>query len=242
MSSPQTVLQSILDSGRVENGAGEARQLRGHIGKPEGELCQELIREHEVSECLEVGCAYGIASLYISEALREKSDPHHTIIDPLELGKWEGIGLQNLEQAGISFWDYIEQGSELALPELVREGRHFDFVLIDGYHTFDHTMIDLFYSTKLLRVGGILALDDANHPPVYKAARYFSEYPCYEKVGATPSKSVLKGVLTSILPLASSTLSFAFPQALVDRLGTDRLIAFQKTNEDDRPWDWYRQF
>lgn len=45
----------------------------------------------------------------------------------------------------------------------------FDFGYIDGFHTFDHTMIDLFYVSGMIRVGAFIAADDVNMPAVNRA-------------------------------------------------------------------------
>ena len=39
----------------------------------------------------------------------------------------------------------------------------FDFIFIDGWHTFDYTLVDMFYADRLLRIGGYLLIDDALH-------------------------------------------------------------------------------
>ncbi len=45
---------------------------------------------------------------------------------------------------------------------------YLDFIFIDGWHTFDYTLIDFFYADKLLRKDGIILIDDALHKGVEK--------------------------------------------------------------------------
>ena len=72
------------------------------------------------------------------------------------------------------------------MPELLKAGRKIDFAFIDGWHTFDFSFVDFFYAHKMLTVGGLIALDDANIPSVRKQARYilanhsYSVYKCLE--------------------------------------------------------------
>jgi predicted O-methyltransferase YrrM len=66
------VLQAILASKKVTTDSGIERLLDYHIDSAEGEFVQSLIRKHRPQVILEVGCAYGISSLYIGEALRER--------------------------------------------------------------------------------------------------------------------------------------------------------------------------
>jgi hypothetical protein len=76
------VLQAILASKKVTTDSGIERPLDYHIDSAEGEFVQSLIRKHRPRVILEVGCAYGISSLYIGEALREHGGTKHIIIDP----------------------------------------------------------------------------------------------------------------------------------------------------------------
>ncbi len=54
----------------------------------------------------------------------------------------------------------VEQPSHLALPELFRNGERFDFVFIDGNHTFDFVLLDFFYADRMLEIGGVIGFDD----------------------------------------------------------------------------------
>jgi len=71
-----------------------------------------------------------------------------------------------------------------ALPELLKNSEaKFDFIFIDGWHTFDYTLIDFFYADKLLKVGGIIIIDDALHKGVEKSVKYIStNYKFYQKL------------------------------------------------------------
>src|SRR5499427_5329093 len=77
------ILQAILASKKVTTDSGIERPLDYNIDSAEGEFVQSLIRKHRPRVVLEVGCAYGISSLYIGEALREHGGSKHIIIDPM---------------------------------------------------------------------------------------------------------------------------------------------------------------
>ncbi len=57
-------------------------------------------------------------------------------------------------------------------------------MFIHGWHTFDHTLIDLFYANLMIKVAGIIVIDDCSKPAVGKAVNYFSKYPAYKSAGA----------------------------------------------------------
>jgi predicted O-methyltransferase YrrM len=94
------LLRSIFSSGSVTTEDGAIRGLRGAISQEEGDFIQEIIRSARPRVSVEVGCAYGVSSLYICEALREVSAAKHIVMDPYQHSEWEGIGLANLKRAG----------------------------------------------------------------------------------------------------------------------------------------------
>ena len=208
---------------------------------------QALIRDHpHISDTLEIGCAFGISSLYICESLSERANPTHTIIDPNQSSKWMSVGAHNLDRAGYDFYELLEMPSELALPQLLKAGRRFDFVFIDGWHTFDHVMLDVFYSTPLLRAGGILVIDDCTLASVGKAIMYVKQYPCYEIVGSVPDehssrKRRAARLLSAIVPERLGI--FLLPARYYNQVYNQHtMVAFQKVAEDDRDWLWHAPF
>lgn len=236
---PKKTLKMIMKNKEVLSKDNEKRKLKGNIGKEIGKTISKLIRNKRFEKTLEIGCAYGISSLYICAGLLEAERPSHTIVDPLQNKKWEGIGLNNLDKSGIKYYRFIDKGSEIALPELLKKEESFDFILVDGWHSFDQTMIDLFYSTSLLRVGGILAIDDVNHPSVNKAFRFFSSFPCYSNHEVKNSKSKTKSKLDKLIGnMHPGVLDFFIPAPLLDRLNFKRFVALKKTENDNHHWKW----
>src|SRR5262249_48938074 len=142
------------------------RPLQYHISEEEGYFIQELIRRARPELSLEVGCAYGISSLYICEALREVGAKKHVIIDPNQhvphggpFSGFEGVGLANLRRAGYGdLVDFHEVPSYQCLSRFTEEGLKCDFAFIDGAHTFDYVLVDFFLIDKLLKPGGIVVL------------------------------------------------------------------------------------
>lgn len=62
------------------------------------------------------------------------------------------------------------------LPKVIERGVTVDFAFIDGMHTFDYTLIDLFFCDKLLRPGGIMCVHDMNLPGKKRALSYLMKY------------------------------------------------------------------
>jgi predicted O-methyltransferase YrrM len=248
------VISSIIDeiqrTGVVTDEAGNQHPLESGLEIQEGRLLYELIASDEtIQKTIEIGCAYGLSSLYICSALSGKSNPKHTIVDPFQSEQWRGIGVLNLKRAGFRFFELIETASEFALPELVRrEQGTFDLVFIDGWHTFDHTLLDLFYANRLIRVGGYIVIDDCSWASVGKAVAYFSNYPSY-KIAAQSEhsgswKRIIKKVVRAVLP--PHVGQYIVPQHWHDRYYIrayfSSMVALQKTSEDNRAFDWFHPF
>jgi|694.fasta_scaffold145898_1 predicted O-methyltransferase YrrM len=65
----------------------------------------------------------------------------------------------------------LRHPQDSAMPKFLTK-KPFDFIFIDGWHTFDYTLVDMFYADRLLRIGGYLLIDDALHQGPSKAIAY----------------------------------------------------------------------
>jgi hypothetical protein len=190
--------------------------------------------------------AYGISGLYICEAMNELGgDSTHTMIDPMQRELWRDIGLRNLKEAG--FEDkvrFYREGSEITLPRLARDGATYDFIFIDGFHTFDHAMVDVFYSTRLLAEEGVLVLDDANWPSINKLVNYVAQFPCYEWIGGPRGGGLLgKLARTKLKDLPKTVLHRLRKHGLGGTSVTKgSIVALRKIAADERPSDWFVGF
>ena len=141
------------------------------INKQEGEYITSIIKKHHLKKCLEVGFANGISALYILSASKKTT---LTSLDPFQKTQWNNNGVKLLTNSKlIKRHKLIEKKSYIAMPELLEDNEEkFDFIFIDGWHTFDYTLLDFFYADKLLRTGGIIIIDDAKHLGVAKCIKY----------------------------------------------------------------------
>ena len=238
------LLKDILECGHMTDLDGCPRPISAHVSENEGRFLQELFRRYEVQSSLEIGCAFGISSLYMCEVLQANPRATHTIIDPKQSKLWGGIGRANLERAGHTFVEFIEDRSELIMPELVRAGRIFDFVFIDGFHTFDHTLVDLFYASRLIDVGGIIAIDDCTMPSVGKAVRYMRNLPCYAKLSGVKTPSRRRRLVSAVARVIPEKAALSLlPPCVIDRAyPSETMVALRKISPDNREWNWYADF
>jgi predicted O-methyltransferase YrrM len=241
------IATDIFKTGVVRDENGNAFALKSHVDQAEGNLIFDLIHDDEsISTTLEVGCAYGLASLYICSALARRKNARHVIVDPFQKTQWKSIGLLNLERSGFHFFELFELGSEFALPEIARQEKgSFDLIFIDGWHTFDHTLVDLFYANLLLRVGGYIVVDDCNWPAVAKAVNYLLQYPSYQLdrevvVAPTLHRSV-KTAFTNMVParLARKFVPHNLYERLYVRTLFPSMVVLKKASNDERKYNWY---
>jgi predicted O-methyltransferase YrrM len=224
------VLKEILATRTVRKLSGETLPLKASIPQLECEVIQTWITAHRPHRLLEIGLAYGVSALFICDALARWGDGEtveYHIIDPFQHSKWLSVGLHHLDQAGYrGRYTFHEEPSEFCLPRLAAEQTCLDFALIDGFHTFDHTLVDFFYVNRMLTVGGIVVFDDIQLPSVRKVVAHVTTYGCYELLPPPPQ----------------------FRQAVPARVRRlrnvpeFRVTAFIKTAPDCRGWDWHQDF
>lgn len=162
---------------KIMNIENKKIKLHSSINFEEGNFIKNLIIKNKCFNVLEVGMAYGISSIFIITSIynlykKSKKKGFLLSIDPNQSTQWENIGLYHIKKLKLqNFHKFIEKKSYEALPLLI-DKYNFDLIFIDGFHTFDYTLIDIFYSIKLLKKNGLLLIDDALHYGVSKAIRY----------------------------------------------------------------------
>jgi len=158
----------------------------GSMLAQEYDVLTELVRAVHPRHTLEIGLGSGQSAVEICKVLREVGGGRHLAIDPFQFSPdgHQGRGMQRIRREGFDdLLELIEDYDYLVLPRLLSEGRRFDFILIDGWHSFDYTLLDLFYADLLLRVGGVIAVHDTVWPAVHRACRFFETHKAYERIG-----------------------------------------------------------
>lgn len=254
----QAILDEIFKTRKVQDAKGNEYALDHNVETDEGEFIMQLIEKYRPKRAIEVGCAYGLSSLFICAAL-EKLDEggiSHTIIDPGQSKYYNNIGISNLERGGVKFYEFYETVSQIVLPRLLEEGKRFDFGFIDGDHRFEYAFMDFFYLNRLIDVGGIIVMDDCHMESINKVLRYVLTLPFYKPVGRVQIKrtarrdffdGAVKGplrLLTGLLPHRLQYELFAGSIIKSDKqLQLDSsMIALQKIKPDERDRNWHEYF
>jgi len=160
-------------------------KISSAIRYEEGNYIYKIIDKHNFTKCLEIGFANGISAIYT--LMNKKTNL--ISIDPYQDTQWNNEGLKLIKKLKLNKkHKLIKKKSYEALPLLLTkygEG-YFDFIFIDGWHTFDYTLIDFFYSNLLLKIGGIIIIDDALHNGVSKCVKYIdTNYKFYKRIYST---------------------------------------------------------
>jgi predicted O-methyltransferase YrrM len=144
------------------------------IGPREGAALRDWVRREGALRTFETGLGYAVSTVFICEGLLANGvDGQHVAVDPRLPGSHVDAGLDALEQAGVrEFVEFYAEGSEVVLPRLLAEGRRFDLAFIDGNHRFEGVFLDLVYSGRLLKEGGIVFVDDMQLPAIQRAVGF----------------------------------------------------------------------
>lgn len=140
------------------------------------DLLRDLLVAEGVGTVVEIGLAYGSSALAIGEALVTggASRPLHVVIDPFQATVWSNVGWQLLRSAGLDdIARLVPRPSSVALPHLIEEGLTADAAFVDGSHRFHEVFLDLYFLRRIVRPGGVVALDDHWWPSVRTAVRYY---------------------------------------------------------------------
>jgi hypothetical protein len=120
-------------------------------------------------------------------------------------------------------------------------------------------MVDFFYVDKLLRPGGVVALDDVNYPNIRKLCRYVVTNLPYEVVPSSnapppPQPSWRKRVLLGMPVLSKYAKRLESPRFSIQtrrsRFRKEKYPALRKQREvvlgdgtgGSRHWDFHREF
>ncbi len=246
------LVDDILTTRRTQLPDGTESPADSFSPRDECELVYETIAATGATKAIEVGMAIGVSTLCIADALRRNGTNARLVtIDSHQTIGWHRAGIHLVARAGYdSMVRVIEEPSQLALPRLVKDGERFDFAFIDGWHTFDHTLIDFFFIDMMLEKGGCVVFDDAGYPAIDSVIRFILANRDYELVKALQFPVLPEGSLRlrreikrRLRPLARTDRDpKPEHEALFRPIENVHAVALRKRGDDERRFDHYERF
>lgn len=161
---------SDLAALRKVTGDLDGQVARASMGEERGAELYEWVRSHRPADCLELGFAHGVSTLYFAAALESLGAGKVTSVDRETALELQPRAADLLGSAGLSHRAELvyEETSynwflHRKLREQVREGicePCYDFVFIDGAHNWEVDGLAFLLVDKLLRPGGWVLFDD----------------------------------------------------------------------------------
>ena len=246
------VIEDIERDGMTTLPNGERVLIHSGIGPGSGRVIRHAIEVASPRTGCEVGLAFGVSTLYILDAMSNFGGGRLIGMDPAQHDQtWRGGGLHNLKRAGFSDkYTFHEASSQFVLPRLAEEGTRIQLGFIDGWHTFDHTLVDFFYLDLMMDVGGIVILDDVGYPALRRLAHFIvtnRHYSVFDldpwQVSSTWRRTAKSFVKAVCLPLIRDdhTPSKA-SSALQEPVNRSQMIALRKDGDDKRSFDHFVPF
>jgi len=173
---PNSVIQNIYKEGTITIN-NKKEKLTSAVSPCEGYYLYRLIKLNKFTKILEVGMANGLSSLYMTQALKELDNDGKLIsIDPFQDTQWHCVGKNHIKKANLeNYHELIQEVDYFALPRVLKEhgNNSFDLIFIDGMHLFDYTLLDMFYAFMLIKINGVIVIDDIKHFGPAKCEKYF---------------------------------------------------------------------
>lgn len=155
--------------------AAQARELLqddgGGTSPAAGEELHEFVREQRFERCMELGFAHGGSAVYIASALEANGVGHLDSVDLHVAKERVPPATETLQRAGLEHrvtLHYEDTSYTWFLHDKLREQLRdgdsleplYDFVFIDGAHTWDVDALAFALVDRLLKPGGWILLDD----------------------------------------------------------------------------------
>ncbi len=131
----------------------------------QAEVLDGFLKEHHLTQCLELGFFHGKSSAFIAATLRDIGEGHLVTIDRHNAMKREPSIHDVLKALDLEAWvtvSYEQRSYNWRMLKMLEEEERpaFDFCYIDAAHTWDDTGFGFFLVDKLLKPGGWMLFDD----------------------------------------------------------------------------------
>ncbi len=242
-------LQAVTRRGYVILSDGTHKTITGAVTVDEGVTMARQILERRFVTTLETGVAFGVSTLAICLALEEtgQNTTVHFGVDPDQTAVHQGAALSLLEEHGVAHrFQLLEGCTHEVLPTLLAKVGKIDFAFVDGWHTFDYTLIDFFCVDKLLRPGGLVSFHDCEYggrlsKSKRKVISFALSHRHYRLLSCRRLTALLRTEQWSD-NYSSSSASSKFIRSLNLRLETGNLLTLERLDLWEPNYDYFAKF
>lgn len=245
---PKT-LDDIFNNGYIYDLDNNKRTIDDGISQKEANVLKNILLENDISTTLEIGVAHGVSTLVFCSVLKflNKSNSLHYGIDPNQFSDYGGAAINALKKENLEdYFKLLEGPSHLMLPELIKNNVVIDCALIDGWHTFDYTLIDFFLIDKILKQGGIILFHDMYMRSKQKVIKFIKSHRDYKimdhynKQLEEYNLKTLKFFMWRIWK--TPALFFSKYHWLYQTKSSHGLFIIQKKSNYEPPFNFYKSF
>lgn len=245
---PQT-LEQMYSVGYSLNQRAERVKFDDSISRDEALAIGRILEDIKAVNTLETGVASGASTLVICHyhKLSGHAGSRHYGVDPNQMSQYGGAALENLKRENSDqYFQLLEGPSHLKIPELIQDKISIDFALIDGWHTFDYTLVDFFLVDKILRKGGIVAFHDMYGSAKQKVLGFIKTHRKYELAdeylvkGNESFKKTLKFFIWRIYK--NPKLLFSSYHWRYQLKNSSGLLFLKKLENFEPPYNFYHSF
>lgn len=201
------------------------------VSQREGQFLAGLVQCVRPKILIEAGLGYGLSALWLEYG------PHrpdmHVIVDPFP-DSYQSFGKKLIRKSGLKIVSLVTESSQEYFASLIETKKEsIDMIFLDANERFDGCMTDMYFVTKLLRPGGVVAIRNMWNPSVRKASWfYYKNLPyslmyCPSWINQILRKMPIVGILAFRALCKFNLLNYCI---------------LQKTGADNRQWDHFIPF
>lgn len=136
-----------------------------HTSHEQGRALYDFVLKHRLSRCLELGFAHGVGTVWIAGALQELGGGKVISVDNPSAHDRKPTARELVAKAGLESYvdlNFDAHGYNWHLHNHWEEytADKFDFIFLDGAHTWDVDALAFLLGDRILKVGGWFLFDD----------------------------------------------------------------------------------
>jgi predicted O-methyltransferase YrrM len=167
-------LDKVFLSKKTLNIEGREIPFNSGINPEEAKKLIEVINLKKPINTLEIGLAMGSSAVCFLETKKQFTNSRmHYAIDPNQFKDYDGAGVKIINDHNLSInFKLLEGKTHDVFHYFFEKNIVLDMAFIDGWHTFDYTLIDFFFIDQILRPGGVIAFHDMYALSKIKVLKY----------------------------------------------------------------------